>query len=160
MNVEVIRHFEKAAMLQVFDFQWKEHLATMDHLRQGIHLRGYAQQNPKQEFKREAFELFQEMLGRIRQNVIALLSKVQVHAESDVEAVEHQRRTTGAVQYQHADSSAMVVEEPDNSNSTDLPDTTESTKVPYVRGSRKVGRNEPCPCGSEKKYKHCHGKLN
>jgi preprotein translocase subunit SecA len=159
VSPEVMRHFEKAAMLQVLDFQWKEHLAMMDHLRQGIHLRGYAQQNPKQEFKREAFELFQEMLERIKHDVIALLSKVQVRTESDVEAVEHQRRTTSAVQYQHAAASAMAEEPSNAANPTDLPDTPES-KAPYVRDSRKVGRNESCPCGSGRKYKHCHGKLN
>jgi preprotein translocase subunit SecA len=159
VSPEVMRHFEKAAMLQVLDFQWKEHLAMMDHLRQGIHLRGYAQQNPKQEFKREAFELFQEMLERIKHDVIALLSKVEVRTESDVEAVEHQRRTTGAVEYQHAAASAMT-EEPNNAeSSTAQPDMPES-RAPYVRDSRKIGRNEPCPCGSGKKYKHCHGKLS
>ncbi|ADJ27207.1 preprotein translocase subunit SecA [Nitrosococcus watsonii] len=151
---QVMRHFEKAAMLQVLDSQWKEHLAMMDHLRQGIHLRGYAQKNPKQEFKREAFELFQEMLERIKHDVIALLSKVQVRTEADVEAVEHQRRAASAVEYQHAAASAMA------DSSGEAESSTAPSKTPYVRDGRKVGRNEPCPCGSGKKYKHCHGKLN
>lgn len=151
---QVMRHFEKAAMLQVLDSQWKEHLAMMDHLRQGIHLRGYAQKNPKQEFKREAFELFQEMLERIKHDVIALLSKVQVRTEADVEAVEHQRRAASAVEYQHAAASTMA------DSSGDVKSSTAESKAPYVRDGRKVGRNEPCPCGSGKKYKHCHGKLN
>jgi preprotein translocase subunit SecA len=159
VSPEVMRHFEKAAMLQVLDFQWKEHLAMMDHLRQGIHLRGYAQQNPKQEFKREAFELFQEMLERIKHDVITLLSTVQVRTQSDVEAVEHQRRATSAVEYQHAAANAMTEggdEAEVSAASSDVPEA----KAPYVRDGRKVGRNEPCPCGSGKKYKHCHGKLS
>ncbi|QBQ53409.1 preprotein translocase subunit SecA [Nitrosococcus wardiae] len=159
VSPEVLRHFEKAAMLQVLDSQWKEHLAMMDHLRQGIHLRGYAQKNPKQEFKREAFELFQEMLERIKYDVITLLSKVQVRTESDVEAVEHQRRATSAVEYQHAAASAMA----GGAGEAEAPragSETSESKAPYVREGRKVGRNEPCPCGSGKKYKHCHGKLN
>jgi preprotein translocase subunit SecA len=154
---EVMRHFEKAAMLQVLDSQWKEHLAMMDHLRQGIHLRGYAQKNPKQEFKREAFELFQQMLERIKYDVIALLSKVQVRTESDVEAVEQQRRASSKVEYQHASANAMTAETKDDAVTAS---EASEAKAPYVRDGRKIGRNEPCPCGSGKKYKHCHGKLN
>lgn len=157
---EVMRHFEKAAMLQVLDSQWKEHLAMMDHLRQGIHLRGYAQRDPKQEFKREAFDLFQGMLGRIKYEVIALLSKVRVRAESDVEAVERQRRASGAVEYQHAAASAMTDKRDEAAAVSTASSETSEVKAPYVRDGRKVGRNEPCPCGSGKKFKHCHGKLN
>jgi preprotein translocase subunit SecA len=157
VGVEVMRHFEKAAMLQVLDSQWKEHLAMMDHLRQGIHLRGYAQKNPKQEFKREAFDLFQQMLERIKYDVIALLSKVQVRTESDVEAVEQQRRASRAVEYQHASANAMESEAKEAATASA---GGAEAKTPYVRDGRKVGRNEPCPCGSGKKYKQCHGKLN
>jgi preprotein translocase subunit SecA len=149
-NPEVLRHFEKAVMLQVLDGLWKEHLAAMDHLRQGIHLRGYAQKNPKQEYKREAFELFTELLDRIKHEVIVILSKVQVRAEEDVQAVEAQRRTTVNVEYQHDEMSAMSEGESE----------AEAAHTPFVREGRKVGRNEPCPCGSGKKYKQCHGKLN
>lgn len=155
---EVMHHFEKAAMLQVLDSQWKEHLAMMDHLRQGIHLRGYAQRDPKQEFKREAFDLFQGMLERIKYSVTTLLSKVQVRTESDVEAVEHQRRASSAVEYQHATASAMT--DRAGAGEAAASSAAPAAKAPYVRDGRKVGRNEPCPCGSGKKFKHCHGKLS
>ncbi len=149
----VLRHFEKAVMLQVLDTHWKEHLAAMDYLRQGIHLRGYAQKNPKQEYKREAFELFDEMLGRIKREVISVLSKVQVQAEEDVAAVEEQRRAAAQMEFQHAQASAMAGVESE-------PDASEDEHRPFVRDGRKVGRNEPCPCGSGKKYKQCHGRLD
>ncbi|CAB1276915.1 preprotein translocase subunit SecA [Candidatus Nitrosacidococcus tergens] len=160
VGAEIMRHFEKAAMLQVLDYQWKEHLATMDHLRQGIHLRGYAQQNPKQEFKREAFELFQGMLGHIKHDVVTLLAKVQIQTEADVEAVEHQRRNQATMQYQHESANAMIESEQPQIDSKNLDDAHETNKTPYIREGRKVGRNEICPCGSGKKFKHCHGKLN
>ncbi len=152
----VMRHFEKAVMLQVLDTHWKEHLAAMDHLRQGIHLRGYAQKNPKQEYKLEAFEMFGMMLEKIKREVISLLSKVQVRAEADVEAVEEQRRMHAPMSFEHATVTAM----------TDVEDSTEGVSPnrqehhePFVRDGRKVGRNESCPCGSGQKYKNCHGKL-
>jgi preprotein translocase subunit SecA len=150
---ETLRHFEKAVMLQVLDSSWKEHLAAMDYLRQGINLRSYAQKNPKQEYKREAFELFNDMLERIKHEVISVLSKVQVRAESDVAAVEEQRRSKAPMEFQHAEASAMAAEgaEPGAEG--------EEEHAPFVREGRKVGRNEPCPCGSGKKYKQCHGKL-
>ncbi|UCE89606.1 MAG: preprotein translocase subunit SecA [Pseudomonadota bacterium] len=153
VGLPVMRHVEKAVMLQVLDAQWKEHLATMDYLRQGIHLRGYAQKNPKQEYKREAFQLFSELLDRIKHEVITLLSKIQVRSEEDVEAVEAQRRSpeTG-MEYQHAEASAMNPQ-PQGADESD-------EKTPFVREGRKIGRNEPCPCGSGKKYKHCHGRLS
>jgi preprotein translocase subunit SecA len=144
----VLRHFEKAVMLQVLDQQWKDHLATMDQLRQGIHLRGYAQKNPKQEYKREAFELFREMLARIKNEVISILSKVVVRSEEEVQALEEQRRQSETQMEFHHDT---VGEE--------KPDDKHETAAPFVRDGRKVGRNEPCPCGSGKKYKQCHGKL-
>ncbi len=151
---EVLRHFEKAVMLQVLDTQWKEHLAAMDYLRQGIHLRGYAQKNPKQEYKREAFEMFTEMLDRIKHEVISIISKVQVQDQDDVDAVDEQRRSQAGMEFQHANASAMPAGESDHTAET------EEQVEPFVRDGRKVGRNEPCPCGSGKKYKQCHGKLN
>jgi preprotein translocase subunit SecA len=150
---EVLRHFEKAVMLKVLDEQWKDHLGMMDHLRQGIHLRGYAQKNPKQEYKREAFELFTQMLERVKHEVIELLSKVQIQAEEDVAAIDEQRRSSAPVSYRHdAVQSATAGEAPDEAPAAEA-------EKPFVREGRKVGRNEPCPCGSGKKYKQCHGKL-
>lgn len=144
VGAQVLRQFEKAVMLQNLDSSWKEHLAAMDHLRQGIHLRGYAQKNPKQEYKRESFELFSEMLEALKVEVVTILSKVQVKAESDVEAVEEQRRQAGEVPKQYEHQSANAPQQPKNT----------------VREGPKVGRNDPCPCGSGKKYKQCHGKLS
>lgn len=149
----VIRHFEKQVMLQNLDSHWKEHLASMDHLRQGIGLRSYAQKNPKQEYKREAFELFFEMLENIKFDVITILSKVQVKAPEDVDAVEEQRRKeaqASQVTYQHDEGSAMPEQQKAEAD----------VHTPYTREGQKVGRNEPCPCGSGKKYKQCHGKLS
>ncbi len=152
---EVLRHFEKAVMLQVLDAHWKEHLAGMDHLRQGIHLRSYAQKNPKQEYKREAFEMFSAMLGEIKREVIAFLSRVEVRAESDVEAVERKRQQTGPVEYSHAAPHSELQEaEPE------VEPAAEPVRRPVTRQHPKIGRNDPCPCGSGKKYKQCHGRLN
>jgi preprotein translocase subunit SecA len=148
---EVIRHFEKAIMLQVLDTLWKEHLAAMDYLRQGIHLRGYAQKNPKQEYKREAFELFTQLLERVKYDVIKIISKVEVKAEDDVAAVEQKRRSKQEMQYEHEDVSTFT---PDEQN-----DEQDESSQPFVREGKKIGRNEPCPCGSGKKYKQCHGKV-
>ena len=152
---DVLRHFEKSVMLQTLDSNWREHLAAMDHLRQGIHLRGYAQKNPKQEYKREAFELFTEMLGSIKHEVVSILSKVQVRSEEDAAAVEAQRRKEAEVarmNFQHQQASAMNADEPEPSEA--------KPAEPFVRDGVKVGRNDPCPCGSGKKYKQCHGKLS
>jgi preprotein translocase subunit SecA len=151
---EVIRQFEKAVMLQNLDSHWKEHLAAMDHLRQGIHLRGYAQKNPKQEYKRESFELFTEMLEALKVEVVTILSKVQVKAESDVEAVEEQRRHAGEQpkHYEHQSAS----EPAQASKSANEP----AQRNNAMREGPKVGRNDLCPCGSGKKYKQCHGKLS
>ena len=157
-GTEVMRHFEKAVMLKVLDDQWKDHLATMDHLRQGIHLRGYAQKNPKQEYKREAFELFSNMLNRIRTEVVSIISKVQVRAEEDVQAVEQQRRSQAPMSFQHAETSAMAAAGEEAEGEAEA--QVQPEKKPFIRPDRKVGRNEPCPCGSGKKYKQCHGKLN
>ena len=150
---EVLRHFEKSVMLQVLDTQWKDHLAAMDHLRQGIHLRGYAQKNPKQEYKRESFEMFTQLLDRIKQEVIGILSKVQVQTQADVDVVDEQRRTHGAMHFEHAEASAMA-------GADENGEQAGNEQAPFVREGRKVGRNEPCPCGSGKKYKQCHGKLS
>ena len=153
-----MRHFEKAIMMQVLDSHWKDHLAAMDYLRQGIHLRGYAQKNPKQEYKREAFELFSEMLERIKTEVIGYISKVQIRAEADVEKVEEQRRQQAPMQFQHAQAPALAADEtPDQPVAAR---ENEPAAEPFVRTARKVGRNEPCPCGSGKKYKQCHGRLD
>ncbi|MBU2876641.1 MULTISPECIES: preprotein translocase subunit SecA [Alteromonadaceae] len=149
VGADVMRQFEKAVMLQNLDSSWKEHLAAMDHLRQGIHLRGYAQKNPKQEYKRESFQLFSEMLENLKVEVINILSKVRVKAESDVEAVEEQRRQADEVQKSYEHESPNEPEQSANAG----PTTT-------VREGAKVGRNDPCPCGSGKKYKQCHGKLS
>ncbi|WP_415893583.1 preprotein translocase subunit SecA [Neptuniibacter sp. PT8_73] len=153
-----MRNFEKQVMLQVLDTLWKEHLQTMDHLRQGIHLRGYAQKNPKQEYKRESFHLFQELLENIKRDVIRILSHVQVQQPEDVEAMEQQRREQAERQqmdFKHDNSSAMSGEEGESSNAEE-----QAQPETFVRDGRKVGRNEPCPCGSGKKYKQCHGKLS
>jgi preprotein translocase subunit SecA len=150
---ENMRHFEKVVMLQVVDNLWKEHLAAMDYLRQGIHLRGYAQKNPKQEYKRESFELFMRLLERIKHEVISIISHVQISMEDDVRRVEEQRQQAPEMQYQHENAESLLVG--DSGNAEELPEPAE----PFVRDGRKVGRNEPCPCGSGKKYKQCHGKL-
>ncbi len=137
-GADVLRQFEKAVMLQSLDSHWKEHLAAMDHLRQGIGLRAHAQKNPKQEFKRESFELFAEMLDNLKYDVVGILSKVKIQAESDVEAVEEQHRKSDTPkEFQHQSAAGI----------------NEKSEIP------RVGRNEPCPCGSGKKYKQCHGKL-
>ncbi|MGB0467809.1 MAG: preprotein translocase subunit SecA [Pontibacterium sp.] len=161
VGAETMRMFEKQVMLQVLDTLWKEHLQTMDHLRQGIHLRGYAQKNPKQEYKREAFQLFQELLENIKQDVVRILSHVQVKEPEDVEAMEQQRREQAERQqmnYQHDQASALGEPERAESAEPGQPDESANTE-PFTREERKVGRNEPCPCGSGKKYKQCHGKL-
>ncbi len=149
---EVMRDLEKRIMLYVLDSQWKEHLAAMDYLRQGIHLRGYAQKNPKQEYKREAFEMFSQLLERIKHDVIVLLAKVEIRSEADVDAVDEQRASQENIQYQHAEAGAMA--------GADAGAEPKESAAPFVREGKKVGRNEPCPCGSGKKYKQCHGKLS
>jgi preprotein translocase subunit SecA len=155
----VMRHFEKAVMLQVLDSMWKEHLAAMDYLRQGIHLRGYAQKNPIQEYKLEAYELFSQLLSRIKHEVISILTKVRVRAEEDVQAVEERRRTPVTMQYQHAEAAAMAAAGGGEAMAASAAEMPPENHTPYVREGRKVGRNEPCPCGSGKKYKQCHGRI-
>ena len=152
---EVMRHFEKAITLQTLDSQWKEHLAQMDYLRQGINLRSYAQKDPKQEYKREAFEMFTTMLDRIKHDVVSLISRVELRAQEDVEAIEEQRRQSGGeMEMQHDQVDGMTGETEQNN-----PDIEQQAK-PITREGKKVGRNEPCPCGSGKKYKQCCGALS
>ncbi|KXI30917.1 preprotein translocase subunit SecA [Paraglaciecola hydrolytica] len=148
VGAPVIRHFEKAVMLQNLDSHWKEHLAAMDYLRQGIHLRGFAQKNPKQEYKRESFELFSQMLETLKVEVVTILSKVQVKAESEVEEMEEKRRI--AAQNQPKQFEHQSPAEPK------APPTAEEG----LRQGPKISRNDICPCGSGKKYKQCHGKLS
>ncbi len=150
VEVEQLRQFERAVTLQTFDNYWREHLAALDHLRQGIHLRGYAQKNPKQEYKREAFELFSTMLDSIRNEVTRILMTVQIQSRQDVAKVEEPVELHN-VRYQHADYEEALAE----ANAEAEP----AKAQPFVRQGQKVGRNDPCPCGSGKKYKQCHGRL-
>lgn len=158
ISPEVLRHFEKSVMLQVLDNSWKEHLAAMDNLRQGIHFRGYAQKDPKQEYKREAFEMFTSLLDHIKYEVIGILAKVQVAQEEDVQAIDEQRQAPREIRYEHAEA-ASIVENIEDEHEIDAP-AQSVPEQPFVREGRKIGRNDPCPCGSGKKYKQCHGKLN
>jgi len=146
---EVLRQFERQVMLQTLDNLWKEHLAAMDHLRQGIHLRGYAQKNPKQEYKRESFELFTDLLDNLKRETVSVISRVKVQSQEEVEAMEEQRR----------EAAVRARELQKENQKTDNTDTAEAHD-PFVRDQPKVGRNDPCPCGSGKKFKQCHGKLS
>ncbi|PWB58526.1 MAG: preprotein translocase subunit SecA, partial [Nitrosomonadales bacterium] len=154
VGAEVLHHFERAVMLQSMDTHWREHLAALDHLRQGIHLRGYAQKNPKQEYKREAFELFSALLERIKAEVTQITMTVQVKNEEDVAAVEEQIPAPDNVQYHHAGYEEALGQTEEGAEEGD------ERHEPFVRAGGKVGRNDPCPCGSGKKYKQCHGKLS
>ncbi|MCL2656191.1 MAG: preprotein translocase subunit SecA [Betaproteobacteria bacterium] len=147
VNSEAWHGFERNVMLNSLDTHWREHLAALDHLRQGIHLRGYAQKNPKQEYKREAFELFENLLNVVRQEVTRLLLTVQVRSEEQLEEAELLQEADN-VQYHHADYDEVLGAQ----------DEGEAKPMPIHAGP-KIGRNDPCPCGSGKKYKHCHGKL-
>ncbi len=153
VGAEVLRNFEKSVMLQTLDNLWKEHLAAMDHLRQGIHLRGYAQKNPKQEYKRESFELFENLLETLKFDVITILSKVRVQQQEEVERMEAQRRAQAEEAARRQQFQHQAAENPLSDGEG------EGAQQPMVRQERKVGRNEPCPCGSGKKYKQCHGKI-
>jgi preprotein translocase subunit SecA len=173
VGAAVLEHFEKAIMLQVLDQYWREHLAAMDYLRQGIHLRGYAQKDPKQEYKREAFGMFNDLLARFKHEVITILARVQIQTEAEVERIEEDRRRAAEaagrnMQLQHAQApDALAAAEPVaaapageqnrvmqmSARPAEKPDT-------FVRDLPKVGRNDPCPCGSGKKYKQCHGRLD
>jgi len=153
VGAELMRQFERSLMLQTLDHHWREHLASLDHLRQGIHLRGYAQKNPKQEYKREAFELFSDMLDRIKHDVVKVVLTVQVRAQEDVQAAVQEAPPVN-VKYQHADYDEAL-----GSAGGENGDTAVAVAPPFVRAGQKVGRNDLCPCGSGKKYKHCHGRL-
>ncbi|HSR63294.1 MAG TPA: preprotein translocase subunit SecA, partial [Gammaproteobacteria bacterium] len=153
---DVMRRLEKQVMLDILDRHWKDHLVNMDHLRQGINLRSYAAKNPKQEYKREAFEMFVQMLKNLKHDVVCFLSRVQVRTEEDVEAAEQQHKRSSNMMFNHpAAPSALGNENAQKQAQTQA----EAPPKPFVREGRKIGRNEPCPCGSGKKYKHCHGKL-
>ncbi len=160
---QVIRELEKGVMLRQLDMHWKEHIGALDYLRQGIHLRGYAQKNPKQEYKREAFEMFSDMLDRVKLDAISIVSKIQIRRPEDVAAVEPQRSDTSAMRFQHADAPALTApvapQSPPRLGQPRAPLRAEPVS-PYVRQQPKVGRNQPCPCGSGKKFKHCHGRLS
>ena len=139
-------------MLQVLDTQWKDHLANMDQLRQGIGLRAYAQKNPKQEYKRESFAMFEELLANIKYETIRFLSHIQVASDEDMQKLEAQRRKEQeGREYQHAASADLAQEQGEEGA---------PAAQPIQRAGPKVGRNDPCPCGSERKYKQCHGKIN
>jgi preprotein translocase subunit SecA len=159
---EKMRTFEKQITLQILDGLWKDHLATMDHLRQGIFLRSYGGKNPRQEYKREAFALFQDLMTNLQQEVVKVLSNVKIRQEDDVGAIERQReqeRARERVNFQHQAASALS-ESPVGEASPAGRDQREKEKTsPFIRGMAKVGRNDPCPCGSGKKYKVCHGKI-
>ncbi len=178
-----LRQLEKQLMLQQVDLHWKEHLAAMDYLRQGIHLRGYAQKNPKQEYKREAFEMFGAMLDLVKRDVVTILAKARIRSPDEVAAEEERRRMAEQLQYRHDEApSAMLPAgaepSPDPASGADTVagpqagparrplvarpprQAAASPAAPVVRGEKKVGRNEPCPCGSGKKYKQCHGRLD
>ncbi len=154
---DAMRQIEKQVMLQVLDGLWKDHLQTMDQLRQGIHLRAYANKNPKQEYKREAFELFEALLERLKQEVVRILSHLQIKRQDEAELIEQKRREEAERQqlaFQHAQASALPEVEQESAQQAEVP------QQPMVRDAPKVGRNDPCPCGSGKKYKQCHGALN
>ncbi len=151
VGADIARRYEKEIMLIVLDRHWKEHLAAMDYLRQGIGLRGYAQKNPVQEFKRESFEMFSNMLDGIKAEAITILTRIQVQNEEQVESLEQSRKEDDSIIMQHAEAENVL-----SSSSTQ----EEEHHQPYVRQERKLGRNEPCWCGSGKKFKQCHGKLN
>jgi len=159
---DVMRQLERHVLLSVLDGQWKDHLASMDYLRQGIHLRGYAQKQPKQEFKREAFELFGQLLERVKTEVVTLLARVRIRTEDEVVALEEQqqqRQQRAPMQFQHAEASGFAGEGAEPAEPVPLPLPLAGAAAPMVRDTPKVGRNDPCPCGSGKKYKQCHGRL-
>jgi preprotein translocase subunit SecA len=142
-------------MLQILDAHWREHLAALDHLRQGIHLRGYAQKNPKQEYKREAFELFGAMVEAVKLEVIKTLTAVQIRTQDDIRPDDQAHVEN--VRQVHASAELAAQAEPESNGEVAV---AEAPKPKPVRVGQKVGRNDPCPCGSGKKYKQCHGKLS
>ncbi len=161
IGAELMRDVEKQVMLRQLDHHWKEHLAGMDHLRQGIGLRSYAQKNPKQEYKREAFEMFGAMLEQVKHDTVSILSRIRIQGEDDLNEMNARREPAAAMQFQHAEASALARPAPAaGGQPAGRPAQAAQPVQPFVRDGRKIGRNEPCPCGSGKKYKQCHGKLN
>ncbi len=161
VGADTMRALEKHVMLSVLDNAWKEHLASMDYLRQGIYLRGYAQVQPKQEFKRESFILFSAMLDRIKNEITQMLARVRVQSEAEVAAMEAEQQrlaARAALEFHHAEVSGFAPE-PVAADPAALPAAVAAAMAPTVREGPKVGRNDPCPCGSGKKYKQCHGRL-
>ena len=148
----LMRMVEKEIMLKQLDLHWKEHLAAMDYLRQGIGLRGYAQKNPKQEYKREAFIMFGEMLDQVKHDTISMLSRIRIQSEQDIARMEEQRRAEQSMEFNHPENIDSI-----NSDKQDSLDKKGS--LPFVRKDKKIGRNDPCPCNSGKKFKQCHGRL-
>ena len=160
---DAVRHTERWVLLQVLDQHWREHLAALDHLRQGIHLRGYAQKNPKQEYKREAFELFGELLETVKREVTRILTHMELRTPEHVEQVERleaQKPALENVQYQHPVFEEALVGVGAEAEAEVQPAPLAPKPAPFVRQIGKVGRNDPCPCGSGKKYKQCHGRLS
>jgi preprotein translocase subunit SecA len=153
-----MRQYERAIMLQSLDSHWREHLSALDQLRQGIHLRGYAQKNPTQEYKREAFELFSLLLDMIKTDVTRILMTVQIRSAEELRAAE-EHETLSNVQYQHADAVTAPAGIVDEESALPEPGAEVERAQPFVRRGQKVGRNDPCPCGSGRKFKQCHGKL-
>jgi preprotein translocase subunit SecA len=162
----VMHEIEKQIMLRQLDSHWKEHIGALDYLRQGIHLRGYAQRNPKQEYKREAFEMFSSMLERVKHDTISILSKIQIRRPEDAQAVEPPPPDPSKLRYQHAPAPSLIQAPPPGPESRPgaapppRPAPAAEPVAPYVREQPKVGRNDPCPCGSGKKFKQCHGRLS
>ena len=156
IGADLMRGVEKQVMLRQLDHHWKEHLAGMDHLRQGIGLRSYAQKNPKQEYKREAFEMFGVMLEQVKHDTISILSRIRIQGEDDLNEMSERKQSADSMKFQHAKASALG-ERPQGGRQAPAP---APAVEPFVRDGRKVGRNEPCPCGSGKKFKQCHGALN
>ncbi|MFZ5538206.1 MAG: preprotein translocase subunit SecA [Pseudomonadota bacterium] len=164
VGADAFSGFERSILLQVLDQHWREHLAALDHLRQGIHLRGYAQKNPKQEYKREAFELFGTLIDRVRADVVRILMNVRIQSQEEIDAVEQKieaetERRIDQARAQHSDFGTAVAEEAADVETLTLPEREETKPQPFKRFGGKIGRNDPCPCGSGKKYKQCHGKL-
>ena len=162
---DAMRQYERAVMLQSFDTHWREHLSALDHLRQGIHLRSYAQKNPKQEYKHDAFAMFGDMLERIKADVTRTLMLVQIRsAEEAAQAEEHHAQLRN-VSYQHASAEEVAAATASGADPVTVAlapagDDDAARALPFVRPGQKVGRNDPCPCGSGRKYKVCHGRLS
>src|SRR5690606_24634027 len=166
VGADVFAGFERSILLQTIDQHWREHLSSLDYLRQGIHLRGYAQKNPKQEYKREAFEIFGLMQQRIRTDVTRILMTVRIQSAEQVEQVEETMQPQySKVNYTHADFDPSLAESPDADPESialavqNAPRAAQAPAQPVRRFGQKIGRNDPCPCGSGRKYKQCHGRL-